>query len=99
VLSDEDWLRSLAENTAYSHINVPAELGKMTAWCETKGKQPTRSRFLNWLNRIEKPISGVPVQRSDPKTFEQIRLENIKAAMKGAIDDARGLDGIQFLDG
>lgn len=34
-----------------------------------------------------------------PKTFEQIRVENIKNAMKGAINDQAGLDGIQFLNG
>jgi hypothetical protein len=30
----------------------------MAAWCQVKNKQPTRSRFLNWLNRIEKPIDA-----------------------------------------
>ncbi len=57
-LSDEEWLQSLTVNPAYGHINVPAEFGKMTAWCQVKQKQPTRSRFLNWLNRIEKPIDA-----------------------------------------
>lgn len=57
-LSDEEWMQSLTVNPAYGHINVPAEFGKMAAWCQVKGKQPTRSRFLNWLNRIEKPIDA-----------------------------------------
>jgi len=99
VLSDEDWMQSLIDNPAYVHINVPVEFGKMAAWCETKGKQPTRSRFLNWLNRIEKPIKGVTVQRQGPVTFHQQQVENIKNAMRGAMDDQTGLACIQFIDG
>jgi hypothetical protein len=57
-LSDEEWMQSLTVNPAYGHINVPSEFGKMAAWCQVKNKQPTRSRFLNWLNRIEKPIDA-----------------------------------------
>lgn len=37
--------------------------------------------------------------RSGLKTFEQQRVENIKNAMMGAMNDEAGLAGIQFLDG
>ena len=105
--SDEEWLQSLTVNPAYGHINVPAEFGKMAAWCQVKNKQPTRSRFLNWLNRIEKPIDakaadsrydflldmergkdGSAVASSQPKTFDQIKMERLKQNMVDFVGDA-----------
>ena len=56
VLSDEEWLNSLKSNKAYEGIDIERLQGKMIAWCELKGKKPTRARLLNWLNREEKPI-------------------------------------------
>lgn len=47
---DEQWLKSLAENAGYAGLNIPMELARMQAWCELRQKQPTRRRFLNWLN-------------------------------------------------
>lgn len=58
TLSDEDWLKGLAENAAYSTLDVPREHAKMCVWCSTHGKQPTRRRFVNWLNRCEKPMNA-----------------------------------------
>lgn len=57
-LSDEDWLSSLAKDPTYAGIDVLREHGKMVQWCALKGKQPTRQRFLNWLNRIDRPMSS-----------------------------------------
>ncbi len=55
--SDEDWLRSLTVNPAYAGLDVRREFQKMTAWCEVNRKQPSRRRFINWLNRAEKPMN------------------------------------------
>lgn len=63
-LSDEDWMQSIKTNPAYVHINVDVEYGKMTAWCTTKKRLPTRSRFLSWLNRIDKPMNVAPITKS-----------------------------------
>jgi len=30
----------------------------MQAWCSANGKQPSRKRFVNWLNRTERPITA-----------------------------------------
>jgi hypothetical protein len=46
-------LSELQENPAYRRVNVEVEYHKMTAWCAANGKQATRRRFVNWLNRIE----------------------------------------------
>lgn len=55
-LSDEDWLQSLSDAEEYGHINVPIEHAKMVRWCSMNRKQPTRRRFVAWLNRIEAPM-------------------------------------------
>lgn len=57
-LTDEEWIKSLKSNIAYSGIDIDTLYGKMIAWCEVKGKKPTRARLLNWLNREEKPMQG-----------------------------------------
>jgi hypothetical protein len=74
--SDKDWLEELASNPAYSSINIPVELGKMQAWCATNGRQASRRRFINWLNRAEKPIASngtAPLQGRKPATAWELR--------------------------
>lgn len=64
--SDSEWLVELSRNPAYTGINVSVEHGKMVAWCEAHRKQPTRRRFVNWLNRAERPMQvgqGRPAPR------------------------------------
>jgi hypothetical protein len=55
--SDKDWLTSLVQDKTYSGIDVRREHGKMLQWCSVRRKQPTRRRFVNWLNGVERPIS------------------------------------------
>lgn len=57
-LSDDDWLKNLSSDPAYTGLDVPREHAKMIRWCETNGKQPSRKRLVNWLNRAERPMSG-----------------------------------------
>jgi len=54
---DEEWLSSLGANPAYIGIDITRELGKCQAWFDGK-KAVTRQRFLNWLNRAERPIQA-----------------------------------------
>lgn len=56
TLSDEEWLTQLSNNPAYEEINIKIEHAKMLAWCEVNQKPPSRRRFINWLNRVEKPL-------------------------------------------
>jgi hypothetical protein len=59
---------------------------------------------LNWVRKfLDNPhnwheTSGLS-SRGSPKTFEQIKLDNIKKAIRGAMDETGGLEGIQFTDG
>ena len=59
-ISDEQWIEELKQNQAYAHIDFQIELGKMDAWLslpKNKHRRKTRSFILNWLNKIEKPLS------------------------------------------
>lgn len=53
----ELWIESLCADPTYAWIDVRRELGKMKNWCSQNGKQATPKRFINWLNRIDKPMS------------------------------------------
>jgi hypothetical protein len=55
---DAAWLQGLKADPAYKGIGVDREHAKMCQWCAVNGKQPTRRRFVNWLNRCDRPITG-----------------------------------------
>ncbi|WP_395738455.1 hypothetical protein [Prosthecobacter sp.] len=68
-VDDATWLAHLAANPAYQALDIPAELGKCTAWCELKHRRLSRARLLNWLNKadprislkgLESPVSAEP---------------------------------------
>lgn len=58
TLTDEQWLDAIKKNQAYKSISIETEKGKCEAWCFTNGKVFSRRRFVNWLNRAEKPMEG-----------------------------------------
>ena len=86
--SDEDWLAELSQNPAYAALDVRLELGKMQAWCSANGKQPSRKRFVNWLNRTERPIAAqgtIPSSRNGkPMSAWELKqaIDAIKAQMQ-----------------
>lgn len=55
-LSDEEWMQELKINPAYKGINIEIEHSKCIAWFDNKGITVSRQRFLNWLNRADKPL-------------------------------------------
>ena len=54
----EEIISQYEKDPTYAGINVRVEFGKMVNWCAVKRKHPTKNRFVNWLNRIERPIEG-----------------------------------------
>ena len=58
ALSDDEFFLDLETDAAYSHVNIKDEWAKMARWCVVNKKQATRRRFINWINRIDKPIDG-----------------------------------------
>jgi hypothetical protein len=49
-------LTALKAKAVYSHINIDSEFEKAETWCEANGRQNTLRFFVNWLNRIQKPL-------------------------------------------
>ncbi len=56
-MTDEEFIASLHSNPAYKGIDIARVEGKMQAWCQLKGKSPSRERLLNWLSREDIPMS------------------------------------------
>jgi len=71
VETDEQWLEGLKANQAYQGINIVAEYGKMVAWCGVNKKQATKRRFINWLNRAEKPLSFTQVGQTESSQYQR----------------------------
>jgi DNA-binding transcriptional ArsR family regulator len=87
-LSDTDWLAMLKARPAYKMFDVSREYDKMLLWCESKGQQPTRQRFLNWLNRQDKPLTtpafgGERQRRPDPVADSILRTIKAQEEAKG----------------
>lgn len=68
-LTDEQWLEGLVSEPCYAHCRVRDEYGKMGVWCRTQrpAKQPTRARFIRWINRIERPMETANGSTPAPK--------------------------------
>ena len=62
--ADSDFIEELAKSPAYEGIDVRREFEKMKAWSMTNKKVPSRRRFVNWLNRVEKPMNGYQPHKS-----------------------------------
>lgn len=57
TLTDEEYFAVLKNNPAYRGIDVDRERAKCEAWCLTNNKLFSRRRFINWLNRVERPMT------------------------------------------
>ena len=58
-ICDLEFLQSLKTNPGYQGINIDEQFGRAQAWLLTpkgKGRQLTRTFFLNWLNRVDRPM-------------------------------------------
>ncbi|MCG3177356.1 MAG: hypothetical protein MOGMAGMI_02330 [Candidatus Omnitrophica bacterium] len=59
-VTDEVWIATLKKDPTYAHVNIDQEIGKAKRWLELRpGRQFTRRFFINWINKIDKPI-GTP---------------------------------------
>lgn len=72
--TSEEFVDSLKKDPTYKGIDVYREYGKCVAWCKVNRKEATHRRFINWLNRAERPLNFIGFD-SAPKsalTSEQI---------------------------
>jgi hypothetical protein len=56
--TDEVWLAGLKNDEAYNGINIAIEHAKCARWCQANKKVMSRRRFINWLNKAERPMHG-----------------------------------------
>ena len=57
VIADESWLSELRADPAYQGSEGDRELAKARSWCLEHRKELTRRRFVNWLNRADRPMA------------------------------------------
>ena len=69
--ADSEWWAALRANPAYKGIDFDVENGKMLAWCTVNNKNPTRRRFVNWLNRCDKPVGAQPSAPRKPDAYAE----------------------------
>ena len=68
--TDEEWLAGLKSDPAYVGIDVSLEHAKATRWAKEHGKQMSRRRFVNWLNRCDRKTESAITPKLDPR-FDQ----------------------------
>lgn len=62
--SDGEWLAGLAVDPAYVGIDVAREHAKAVRWCAEHRQKMSRRRFINWLNRCDRPLAAMGEQRT-----------------------------------
>lgn len=55
---DSIWLGSLTTDPAFSGIDVAREIAKARLWADTRRRKFSRRFCLNWLNKVEKPMTS-----------------------------------------
>lgn len=83
MADDAAWLAELAKNPAYRGLNLETELGKMQAWCQLKGKTPSRARFLNWINGASTTERPMQTGRPPPSRHAAYTPERAHAKLAG----------------
>lgn len=63
-LPSDVFLKSLQSNPAYKGLDIEKELGKCQAWCLANKKVCGQRRFVNWMNRVERPIGFVATKQN-----------------------------------
>lgn len=98
VLTDDQFLASLKLNPAYQGIDIDRELGKLDAWLLTprgRGKQKSRQRIVNWLNRADRPLessAGAPAGPVSPilQGLKNWGARHTHGHQSGAVSDRDG---------
>jgi hypothetical protein len=69
-LFPDSYLDELQADPAYGDLEVRRVTAKMLRWCKDHGKEPTRDRLINWLNR-EEPRKGNGANDDDRGSSDQ----------------------------
>jgi len=55
---DSVWLGQLTTDAAFAGIDVAREIAKARLWADTRRRKFSRRFCLNWLNKVEKPMTS-----------------------------------------
>ena len=69
-LSLPEFLNHLKSKPAYQGIDLENEWSKCETWSETKGYKISYRRFVNWINRAEKPIVNLKPLRQASQPYK-----------------------------
>ena len=72
----EQLIAELKTSPAYTGIDVPREYARMLEWCARNHKQPTERRFINWLNRCDRPLTGQSPTPTAPPAKPELTLRD-----------------------
>ena len=68
ALTDSEWFAELKAEPCYTGLDLDRERGLMESWCKVHHKQPTRRRFVNWINRADRQVEFKPTAEGvDPR--------------------------------
>lgn len=69
-VTDEQWLNDLCTSPAYEGIDVRREYNRCMEWCRANNVASlSKRRFVNWLNRVEKPIAVKAAPLAAPPVY------------------------------
>lgn len=83
-MTDEEFMAHLEKNQAYEGIDISKLKAKLESWCLVRGKQPTRARLVNWLNREDVPMK--PSRGNGGSHMEQEGPRMTKTDHKSALE-------------
>ena len=63
---DSVWLGQLTTDAAFAGIDVAREVAKARLWADTRRRKFSRRFILNWLNKVEKPMTSAFVSTIRP---------------------------------
>lgn len=94
-LTHEQWIAALKASPAYEGIDVDREIEKCRAWALTNGipvHLVSRKRFVNWLNRADRPLGGKRTTRADQYAEPEGWRDALRAMAKRAKWDEERVD-------
>ena len=63
---DSIWLGTLTTDAAFAGIDVAREIAKARLWADTRRRKFSRRFILNWLNKVERPMTSAFVSTIRP---------------------------------
>jgi len=83
-LPEADWIAYLESLPHLQGIDVKREIGKCQLWTTTnKGVPPTRKRIINWLLKVERPVTQSYRGHSSAANQRDYQLEQGLAEPQG----------------